>query len=95
MMNDRTRYDIGEPFINIRIKGGYLAHTPNGIVLSLDTGTRYTCSYGKLANFLKASSVNQEQLERTNIYDEIDKFKDYCQKLMKKAETINNNLKND
>ena len=92
MIADRTRYDIGEPFINIRIPGGYIAHTPKGIVLSLDSGTRYTCSYGMLASYLKQSSATQDAIEQTNVYDVIGEFKKYCDSLMKKAENINKKL---
>ena len=93
IQDDRTKYDIGEAFISIRIPSGTISHTPKGIVISLDSGTRYTCSYSRLTTYLKGSCKNYDQfVEETNMNDIVDNFKAYVDKLSKRAEHINKQL---
>lgn len=92
MIDDRTRYDIGEPFMSVRFKGGTISHTPKGIVVSVDTGTRYTCTYGCLLSYLRAGSLEREKIEQTNIFDVIDDFKKYSKNILDKAKKIDEDL---
>lgn len=98
MIDDRTKYDIGEPFISVRFSGGYIAHTPKGIVLSLDRGTRYTCTYSCLLSYLSSSSLKREEIEKTNIYDVINDFKKYAERQKaecdKRMKLIDEQIKN-
>ncbi len=98
MIDDRTKYDIGEPFISVRFSGGYIAHTPKGIVLSLDRGTRYTCTYKCLESYLSSSSLKRDEIEKTNIYDVINDFKKYANQVKadyeKRLKRIDEHLNN-
>lgn len=97
-LDDATHYDIGDPFLSVRFPNGTIAHTPNGLVISVDSGTRYTCSYNRLLSILKISSKSQQELiEQTNIMDIVDKFNNHLKKLEANAKAtelfINNQLK--
>lgn len=82
-LDDRTNYDIGVPFLSVRCSGGTIAHTPKGIVVSLDSGTRYTCSYPKLFNMLKVNVYNPNDVQtRDNINDILADFKEKCNKML-------------
>lgn len=95
-LDDKTPYDIGVPFMTVRFNGGTLSHTPNGIVLNIDSGTRYTCSYKRLISLMKANSKNYTDfIEETNINDIVDQFERRCKKMLLEAENRNKEIINN
>lgn len=93
IQDDRTKYDIGEPFMTVRFNGGTCSHTPKGVVISVDSGIRYTCSYSRLISYLKGSCKNYDEfIEETNVNDIMAEFKNECKRLIKEAEKRNNEL---
>lgn len=87
VLDDFTSYDIGEPFLSVRIPQGSLAHTPNGIVVNLNSGTRYTCSYNRLLSALKINAYNPDDVaQRDNINDICDKFRYELKKMQAEGE---------
>lgn len=96
VLDDKTKYDIGEPFITVRFKQGTVSHTPNGIVVSVDSGTRYTISYNRLVSTLKANSRNYDQfVDEVNINDIVDKFQARCNKMLTEAENRTKQIINE
>ena len=86
-LDDRTTYDIGVPFLSVRCGNANISHTSKGIVVSLDSGTRYTCSYSKLFNLLKVHSINPNDVEaRANINDVLSDFKKKCEDMLRESE---------
>lgn len=88
-INDYTAYDIGKPHTSVRFPRGYIAHTDRGIIVCLDSGLRYTCSYQHLLSTLKVSAYNPDDVQtRDNINDILGQFKS-------KMNTEMNNLKRE
>lgn len=86
-LDDKTNYDIGTPFLSVVAPGATIAHTNKGIVVSLQSGTRYTCSYSKLFNLLKVNAMNPDDVDtRDNINDILSKFKYQCEKMIVEGE---------
>lgn len=86
---DQTNYDIGTPFLSVRAGRATIAHTEKGIVVSLESGTRYTCSYQRLFSMLKANIYDPKNVEvRDNINDILGEFKRQCDKQLLESQRI-------
>lgn len=73
--------------MTVRCGNANISHTTKGIVVSLDSGTRYTCSYSKLFNLLKVYSVNPNDVEtRANINDILSNFNSQCKSMIAEGE---------
>lgn len=99
-IHDTIAYDIGKPIVSVKFPRGYIAHTEKGIVVSLDSGQRYTCSYNHLISALKINAINPNDIEtRNNINDVLTSFKSKMttelNKLKKENEEMINNLLNN
>lgn len=93
VLDDYTNYDVGQPFATVLFPKGSISHCPNGIVVSLQSGIRYTCSYNRLISALKINSVNPDDVEvRTNLNDIFDKMTSTIKSYQKQVEKLNEQL---
>lgn len=92
-INDYTAYDIGKPHTTVKIPKGYIAHTERGIVVCLDSGLRYTCSYQHLISALKINAFNPDDIQvRENINDILGRFQTKLNSKIKEQERKNNEI---